>query len=124
MGIAHRGRLNLMLCLLDLDAVTFFAKIKGKSEYSADVEIASGDISHHFACSTDLSFVNADNKKIHVNLMPNPSHLEAVDALVMGKARSKQMYHKDGLYGDEPMLNSKKVSSFLVHGDVSETIFF
>ena len=58
MGIAHRGRLNLMLCMLDLDPVTFFAKIKGKTEYSPDVQIASGDISHHFACSTQLSFEN------------------------------------------------------------------
>ncbi len=120
MGIAHRGRLNLMLCMLNLDPVTFFAKIKGKSEYSADVEIASGDISHHFACSTELNYEHdANNKKIHVSLMPNPSHLEAVDALVMGKTRSKQMLMKDGLYSEEPLLNSTKVSSLLVHGDVS-----
>jgi len=116
MGIAHRGRLNLMMCMLNLDPIVFFAKLKGKSEYSEDVEIASGDISHHFPCSTDLEF---NNKKIHVNLMPNPSHLEAVDPLVLGKTRSKQMLLKDGLYANEPSLNSRKVSSFLVHGDAA-----
>ena len=47
MGIAHRGRLNLMIAMLNLDPVTFFAKIKGKSEYHPDVT-ASGDIAHHF----------------------------------------------------------------------------
>lgn len=47
MGIAHRGRLNLMICMLGLNPVQFFAKIKGKSEFPSSVTV-TGDISHHF----------------------------------------------------------------------------
>ncbi|RNA23119.1 putative 2-oxoglutarate dehydrogenase E1 component DHKTD1 mitochondrial [Brachionus plicatilis] len=115
MGIAHRGRLNLVTCMLNLDPVLLFAKIKGRSEYSADVT-ATGDISHHFPCSTDLTF---DGKKIHVSLLQNPSHLEAVDPLVLGKARAKQMSSKDCLYSDDPKNISKKIASFLIHGDAA-----
>ena len=115
MGIAHRGRLNLITCLLNFDPRLLFTKIKGKSEFSEDVlDLATGDIAHHFPVSTDLKF---NNKNIHINLMLNPSHLEAVDPLVLGKARSKQMHLKDCMYADQPSLQSKKVSSFLVHGD-------
>ena len=52
-----------------------------------------------------------------MSLLPNPSHLEAVDPLVLGKARSKQMFAKDSLYADQPSFRSNKVASFLVHGD-------
>lgn len=116
MGIAHRGRLNLMTCLLDLDPRLLFSKIKGKSEYPSDCDLPSGDIPHHFSCLTDLTF---NDKKIHVNCMMNPSHLEAVDPLVLGKARSKQMLIRDGLYADEPTLQCNKVLAFLVHGDAA-----
>jgi 2-oxoglutarate dehydrogenase E1 component len=60
-----------------------------------------------------------DSKRIHVSLVPNPSHLEAVDPLVLGKARSKQMHTKDGLYADEPTLRGNKVATFLIHGDAA-----
>jgi 2-oxoglutarate dehydrogenase complex dehydrogenase (E1) component-like enzyme len=74
MGIAHRGRLNLMTCLLNLDPVLLLTKIKGNREFAEDeAKFASGDIVHHYPCSTDLSYFD---KKIHVNLLPNPSHLE------------------------------------------------
>lgn len=73
-------------------------------------------ISRFLACSTDLTY---GEKKIHVSLLPNPSHLEAVDPLVLGKARSKQMFRRDGLYSDTPSLTSSKVASFLVHGDAA-----
>ncbi len=74
MGIAHRGRLNLMTCLLNLDPVLLLAKIKGNREYSEnEVKFASGDIVHHYPCSTDLRYFG---KQVHINLMPNPSHLE------------------------------------------------
>ncbi len=68
------------------------------------------------AISTDLVY---DSKKIHINLMSNPSHLEAVDPLVLGKARSKQMLSKDCFYSDTPAPFSQKVSTFLVHGDAA-----
>lgn len=118
MGIAHRGRLNLMTCLLNLDPRLMFTKIKGKSEFADEeaLSFATGDIVHHFPCSTDLKY---NNKSIHVNSMPNPSHLEAVDPLVLGKARSKQMHLRDGMYAEQPALQTKKVSTFLVHGDAA-----
>lgn len=117
MGIAHRGRLNLMTCMLDLDPVLLLAKIKGNREFAEDeVSYASGDITHHYPCSTDLNF---HDKKIHINLVPNPSHLEAVDPLVLGKARSKQMHLKDGYYAAEPSSNCNKVATMLIHGDAA-----
>lgn len=60
-----------------------------------------------------------DGKKIHVSLLQNPSHLEAVDPLVLGKARAKQMSAKDCLYSDDPKTTSNKVASFLIHGDAA-----
>jgi probable 2-oxoglutarate dehydrogenase E1 component DHKTD1 len=119
MGIAHRGRLNLMICLLNLQPELFFSKIKGKFEYSSeDVPTSvTGDIAHHFPCSTDLDY---NGKRLHVSLVQNPSHLEAVDPLVMGKARSKQMIKKEGYYNDtEPSDKNPKVSTFLIHGDAA-----
>jgi 2-oxoglutarate dehydrogenase E1 component len=68
------------------------------------------------ACSTDLEY---ESKKLHVSLLPNPSHLEAVNPLVLGKARSKQMLQKDAMYSDEPKLHSEKVATFLIHGDAA-----
>lgn len=52
-----------------------------------------------------------------MSLLPNPSHLEAVDPLVLGKTRSKQMYKKDCLYAEPPSALSNKVASFMIHGD-------
>lgn len=71
-----------------------------------------------------------DQSSVHVSLVPNPSHLEAVDPLVLGKARAKQLTLRDGLYSTQPTSKSFKVASFLVHGDgafsgqgiVSETL--
>ena len=60
-----------------------------------------------------------NEKKIHVSLLQNPSHLEAVDPLVLGKARAKQMTCRDCLYSDDPQNRSKKVASFLIHGDAA-----
>jgi probable 2-oxoglutarate dehydrogenase E1 component DHKTD1 len=54
MGIAHRGRLNLMVGMLDLDPVLLFAKIKGQSEFAADVK-ATGDVAHHLRKSSNKS---------------------------------------------------------------------
>ena len=63
--------------------------------------------------------MNFHSKNIHVNLLPNPSHLEAVDPLVLGKARSKLMQLKDGYYADTPKSNCDKVATLLIHGDAA-----
>ena len=52
-------------------------------------------------------------------MLPNPSHLEAVNPLVLGKARSKQMFKRDGLYGENISSKFNKVATFLVHGDAA-----
>ena len=70
--------------------------------------LGSGDVKYHLGVSSDREF---DGKKIHLSLTPNPSHLEAVDPVVIGKVRAKQTLTKDK--------NNEKVIGILIHGDAA-----
>jgi len=115
--MAHRGRLNVLTDLLQFSPTTLFHKVKGNSEFSSDVS-ANGDVLSHLFNSPTLNY--GSEKLLHVSTLPNPSHLEAVNPVALGKARAKQMHlfqehsEKDCFLGD-------RVMCVQIHGDASFT---
>jgi len=85
----HRGRLNLLTDLLRMDPALLFHKLMGRSELPPGVR-GCGDVISHLSTSVDLDY--EAGRPLHVSLVHNPSHLEAVNPVAMGKARGKQMY--------------------------------
>jgi 2-oxoglutarate dehydrogenase E1 component len=90
-GMAHRGRLNVLTNVLAKPYRALFHEFQGGSA-SPDEVSGSGDVKYHLGASSDRAF---DGNKVHLSLTANPSHLEAVDPVVLGKARAKQAQHKD-----------------------------
>lgn len=90
----HRGRLNLLTDLFQYDPTAIFHKIKGHSEFPEELKV-SGDVLSHLFKSVQLQYGQSDKRKLKVTMLPNPSHLEAVNPVAMGKARAKQMYMLD-----------------------------
>jgi 2-oxoglutarate dehydrogenase E1 component len=106
-GMAHRGRLNVLANILGKTYEQIFSEFEGKS--TPDTTMGSGDVKYHLGFSSYLD--TANGKKIHLKLCPNPSHLEAVDPVVIGFARSKA----DVLYNSD----YDKILPILIHGDAS-----
>ena len=106
-GMAHRGRLNVLANILGKTYEQIFSEFEGKS--TPDTTMGSGDVKYHLGFSSFLD--TANGKKIHLKLCPNPSHLEAVDPIVIGFARSKA----DVLYNSD----YDKILPILIHGDAS-----
>lgn len=106
-GMAHRGRLNVLANIMGKTYQQIFSEFEGSS--IPDTTMGSGDVKYHLGFGSDVQ--TADGKKIHVKLSPNPSHLEAVDPLVIGFARSKA----DILYNSD----YDKICPVLIHGDAS-----
>ncbi len=117
LGMAHRGRLNVLSQVMAKPHRAIFHEFKGGSAAPDDVE-GSGDVKYHLGASSDREF---DGNKVHLSLTANPSHLEIVNPVVMGKARAKQ----DQLAGrgtrDEvvPLSERAKVMPLLIHGDAA-----
>ncbi|MEQ1951680.1 2-oxoglutarate dehydrogenase E1 component [Mesorhizobium sp. CN2-181] len=116
LGMAHRGRLNVLTNVMAKPHRAVFHEFKGGSYAPDDVE-GSGDVKYHLGASSDREF---DGNKVHLSLTANPSHLEIVDPVVMGKARAKQ----DQLYGRTreeivPLEERAKVLPLLLHGDAA-----
>ena len=116
LGMAHRGRLNVLSQVMAKPHRAIFHEFKGGSYAPDDVE-GSGDVKYHLGASSDREF---DGNKVHLSLTANPSHLEIVDPVVMGKARAKQ----DQLAGRErgeivPLAERAKVMPLLLHGDAA-----
>src|SRR5215475_8401426 len=84
-GMAHRGRLNVLANVMGKPHRAIFNEFKGGSSKPDDVE-GSGDVKYHLGASSDRSF---DNNVVHLSLTANPSHLEIVDPVVLGKVRAK-----------------------------------
>ncbi len=84
--MAHRGRLNVLTQVMGKPHRAIFHEFKGGS-YAPDEVEGSGDVKYHLGASSDREF---DGNKVHLSLTANPSHLEIVDPVVMGKARAKQ----------------------------------
>ena len=106
-GMAHRGRLNMLTNMMGKPFTAVFSEFQGNSAHPEDVQ-GSGDVKYHLGTSSDRDF---DGNNIHLSLTANPSHLEAVNPVVLGKVRAKQKQ-----LGDD---ERKQVMGFLVHGDAA-----
>src|SRR5438309_2280381 len=105
----HRGRLNVLTQVMAKSHRALFHEFKGGSANPDAVE-GSGDVKYHLGASSDREF---DGNKIHLSLTANPSHLEIVDPVVLGKVRAKQDQH-----GDPPDMRIS-VLPLLMHGDAA-----
>ncbi|MBO0763713.1 MAG: 2-oxoglutarate dehydrogenase E1 component [Hyphomicrobiaceae bacterium] len=108
-GMAHRGRLNVLGNVLHKPYRAIFNEFGGGSFKPDDVE-GSGDVKYHLGASSDRSF---DGNEVHLSLTANPSHLEIVDPVVLGKVRAKQDQH-----GCKPGERTP-VLPLLIHGDAA-----
>lgn len=106
-GMAHRGRLNILANIMGKTYEQIFSEFEGTAK--VDQTMGSGDVKYHMGYGSEVETV--DGKTIHLKLMPNPSHLEAVDPVVVGFARSKA----DTLYASD----FDKILPILIHGDAS-----
>ena len=106
MGMAHRGRLNVLANIFDKSTQDIFSEFDGK-DY--DQEYFDGDVKYHLGLTADK--VTRSGKKININLAPNPSHLETVGAVIEGITRAKQDKH----FPDD----FSKVLPIAVHGDAA-----
>jgi 2-oxoglutarate dehydrogenase E1 component len=108
-GMAHRGRLNVLSQVMAKPHRAIFHEFKGGSSTPNAVE-GSGDVKYHLGASSDREF---DQNKVHLSLTANPSHLEIVDPVVLGKVRAKQ--DQLGATPDDRTM----VMPLLIHGDAS-----
>ena len=106
-GMAHRGRLNILANILGKTYEQIFTEFEGNAKI--DSTMGSGDVKYHKGYSSDIE--TSGGKLVHLKLTPNPSHLEAVDPVVIGFARSKA----DVVYNS----NYDKILPILIHGDSS-----
>ena len=105
-GMSHRGRLNVLANVLQKSYKRIFNEFAGDIE--AFGEEGAGDVKYHLGASSDREF---DGNSIHVGLTDNPSHLEAVNPVVLGQTRGKQFFHEDK--------GRNKVLPILIHGDAA-----
>ena len=108
LGMAHRGRLNVLAQVMSKPHRAIFHEFKGGS-FTPDAVDGSGDVKYHLGASSDREF---DGNGVHLSLVANPSHLEISDPVVLGKARAKQ----DQL-GD--VIERTQVVPLLIHGDAA-----
>ena len=105
-GMPHRGRLNVLGNMMQKPFKAIFKEFFGQNITSKkDFE---GDVKYHLGASANREF---DGNLVHISLTDNPSHLEAVNPVVLGQVRAKQFFHKDS--------NRKKVVPVLIHGDAA-----
>jgi len=109
LGMAHRGRLNVLAQVMSKPHRAIFKEFQGGSFKPDDVE-GSGDVKYHLGASSDRMF---DGNTVHLSLTANPSHLEIVDPVVLGKVRAKQDQH--GCKPDD----RTAVMPLLIHGDAA-----
>ena len=105
-GMPHRGRLNVLANLLQKSYKRIFNEFSG--EYGSSIAESAGDVKYHLGASSNREF---DGNLVHISLTDNPSHLEAVDPVVLGQTRAKQFFHKD--------IKRQKVVPILIHGDAA-----
>lgn len=106
-GMAHRGRLNVLVNILGKTYEYIFSEFEGAMP--EDAIFGDGDVKYHLGFSSEIK--TANNKKVYLKLAPNPSHLEAVDPVVIGFSRAKA----DLLYKS----NFDKILPILIHGDAA-----
>jgi len=108
-GMPHRGRLNVMANVVrkPLEALLHEFDTEGVKDHADDLGFGTGDVKYHLGTSYDRP--TATGKKVHLSLVANPSHLEAVDPIVEGKVKAKQLYRGD--------TDRSQVMPVLIHGD-------
>jgi 2-oxoglutarate dehydrogenase E1 component len=109
LGMAHRGRLNMLCQVMGKPHRALFHEFKGGSFLPDEVE-GSGDVKYHLGASSNREF---DRNMVHLSLTANPSHLEIVDPVVLGKVRAKQDQHH---CADD---DRRAVLPLLIHGDAA-----
>ena len=107
-GMAHRGRLNVLANVMEKPYKVIFHEFSGGSANPEDVG-GSGDVKYHLGTSTDRTF---DDISVHMSLVPNPSHLETVNPVVLGKSRAQQAIRDD-------LTKHEQVLPVLIHGDAA-----
>jgi 2-oxoglutarate dehydrogenase E1 component len=107
-GMPHRGRLNTLVNVMKKPFSAVFSEFQGNASSPDDVQ-GSGDVKYHLGTSTD---VEIGGRMVHLSLQPNPSHLEAVDPVVVGKIRAKQ-----DMAGDRR--GRRSAMAILMHGDAA-----
>ncbi|MBL4598625.1 MAG: 2-oxoglutarate dehydrogenase E1 component [Rhizobiaceae bacterium] len=112
-GMAHRGRLNVLSNVMAKPHRAIFHEFKGGS-YKPDEVEGSGDVKYHLGASSDRAF---DNNKVHLSLTANPSHLEIVNPVVLGKARAKQDLIEEAR--EDGTRQRDTVLPLLIHGDAA-----
>ena len=106
-GMPHRGRLNTLVHVMHKSYTALFSEFQGRSSQPEEMR-GSGDVKYHLGASADREF---DGNVIHLSLAPNPSHLEAVNPVVLGKARAKEDQRGD--------TERSQVMAILMHGDAA-----
>lgn len=108
MGMAHRGRLNVLANIFQKTYTEIFSEFEGKV-FQNDNAYFEGDVKYHLGFSKDLE--TETGKKVHLSLSPNPSHLESVDPVVKGVVRAKLDHKYEGDFS--------KICPLLIHGDAA-----
>ncbi|HXH30299.1 MAG TPA: 2-oxoglutarate dehydrogenase E1 component [Bacteriovoracaceae bacterium] len=106
-GMAHRGRLNVLANIMGKTYEYIFNEFEGQA--TPDLTMGDGDVKYHMGYSSHVSTMGG--QKVYLKLMPNPSHLEAVDAVVLGYTRAQG----DSLYNENP----NKLLPIIIHGDAA-----
>ncbi|MEX0809493.1 MAG: 2-oxoglutarate dehydrogenase E1 component [Dongiaceae bacterium] len=107
LGMAHRGRLNVLANVLGKPFTAIFSEFQGNPANPEDVQ-GSADVKYHLGTSSDREF---DGRRVHLSLTANPSHLEAVNTVVLGKVRAKQAHKGD--------IDRNQTMAILLHGDAA-----
>ena len=107
-GMPHRGRLNTLVNIVKKPPTALFSEFGGES-FKPDSVQGSGDVKYHLGTSTDIEI---GGRSVHLSLQPNPSHLEAVDPVVIGKVRARQDEAGD-------TKTRRSVMAILMHGDAA-----
>ncbi len=110
-GMPHRGRLNMLAAVMGKPYEQIFCEFQGGST-QGETEFSSADVKYHLGASSDREF---DGNTVHLTMNANPSHLEAVDPVVLGRARSKQEKH----HIESGILDRSVVMPLLLHGDAA-----
>jgi 2-oxoglutarate dehydrogenase E1 component len=110
-GMPHRGRLNVLAAVMGKPYHIIFHEFHGGSAMPSDVQ-GSGDVKYHLGASSDRDF---DGNSVHLSLTANPSHLEIVNPVVIGKARAKQAF----TLRETPAVGRGHVMPLLLHGDAA-----
>jgi 2-oxoglutarate dehydrogenase E1 component len=107
LGMAHRGRLNVLTNFMKKPFTALFSEFQGNAAMPEDVQ-GSGDVKYHLGTSADRDF---DGNVVHLSLTANPSHLEVVDPVALGKVRAKQQQLNDS--------DRTQAMCLLIHGDAA-----